>query len=108
MKKKDAKKLSEKHVSMAESRQGFYLTWQSWSYSEGEAVESSRRRRASWQRSISIHLIDIREPEVLLHRQPKHRDEKAEDKSTLGKVMQGLTKDHNPQGLHIEIWMVIF
>lgn len=84
---------------MAESRQGFYLTWQSWSYSEGEAVESSRRRRASWHRSISIHLIDIREPEVLLHRQPKQqRQVNRQGKSTLGKVMQGLTKDHNSQG----------
>ena len=42
-------------------------------------MESSRGRRARLQRSISIHLIDIRQPEVLLHQQPQHRDEKARD-----------------------------
>lgn len=62
---------SEIYQSMAECRQGFYLTWQSWSYSEGEAVESSRGRRVRLHRSISIHLIDIRQPEVLLRQQPK-------------------------------------
>lgn len=57
---------------------GVYLTWQSWSYSEGEAVESSGGRRVRLHRSVSIHLIDIREPEVLLHQQPKHRGERAD------------------------------
>lgn len=71
-----------------------YLTRQSWSDSEGEAVESGRGGWARWQRSTSIHLIDIREPEVLLHRQPEHRDKEAEDGESrhFKKVMQGCTK----------------
>ena len=58
----------------AESRRAVYLTW---SDSEGEAVESSRGGRVRLHRSVSVHLIDVREPEVLLQRQPKHRGEKA-------------------------------
>lgn len=53
------------------------LTGQSWSDSEGEAVESGGGRRARRQRSTSIHLKDVREPEVLLQ-QPGQRHEEAE------------------------------
>lgn len=56
--------------TMAESRQGAYLARQSRTYSEGEAVESSRRGWVRLHGSISIHPIDIREPEVFLQRQP--------------------------------------
>ena len=75
-----------------------YLTRQSWSDSEGEAVESGGGGGARWQRSTSIHLIDIREPEVLLHRQPEHRDKEAEDSESrhLEKVMRGCTKQTQP------------
>lgn len=64
----------EKHL--AECRQGVYLTWQSWSYSQGEAVESSGGRRL--HRSVPIHLKDIRQPEVLLQRQPEHNFKRVE------------------------------
>lgn len=69
---------------MAEGRQGcVYLTWQTWSYSKREAVESSGGRRVRLHRSISIHLIDIRQPEVLLRPQARDGDEKAEDRRTV-------------------------
>lgn len=72
---------SQRNVSenTAEGRQGVYLAWQRWSYSEGEAVKGSGGSRVGLYRGVSIHLIDIREPEVLLQRQPEHRDKKAAD-----------------------------
>lgn len=45
-------------------------------------MESSRGRRVRLHSSISIHFIDIREPEVLLQRQPKDRDKKAADSNS--------------------------
>lgn len=56
------------------SRKAVYLTWESWRCREGEAVESSEGRRERLHRSISIHPIYIRQPEVLLQQQPQHRD----------------------------------
>lgn len=51
---------------------GVYLARQRRGHGEGsEAVQGSRRGRARRQRRVSVHLIDVREPEVLLHQWPE-------------------------------------
>ncbi|TNN72515.1 hypothetical protein EYF80_017291 [Liparis tanakae] len=67
---------SQRSRAWGRKQAGVYLAWQSRTYSKGEAVESSRRGRVRLRGSVSIHPIDVREPEVLLQRQSEHGDKK--------------------------------